>query len=481
MKDKIDRIITEAKSIEIEPQLPRRRQIFVNRNLHMGHVDWIGFDLDYTLACYNKTAIEETAYEITQGKLVDELGYPAEVRDLEYDPEFMIRGLVIDTEGGNVLKLDRYAYVKLAFHGKKQLSRSERKRAYSTQKIDYASAHALDTLFSIPEACLFAQIVDLADSKPLNYPPAYHEIHLNIRAMIDKAHRDDTLKRRIRSDLKRFFDVDPDLAPMLERMRSQGKKLFLLTNSYWDYTDRVLSHLLDSRLSNHKRWLELFDCIVVGSRKPDFHTSNAPFLEVDTKTGMLRNTDRDELELGRVYQGGNAELLENVLGAAGERVVYFGDHIYGDILRSKKSLGWRTGLVIEELENEIEILEANKGRWVEMDAVDEARRRLETARDSMRETGDESGEIDKKIETLQRYAGRLFRVAQSAFNPYWGELFRAGKEVSLFGHQVEGYACLYTSRVSNFLYYPLDKYFRCLRGATPHDPIADDGSASSKT
>ena len=32
-----------------------------------------------------------------------------------------------------------------------------------------------------------------------------------------------------------------------------------------------------------------------------------------------------------------------------------GDHIYGDILRSKKTLGWRTMLVVPELETELEI------------------------------------------------------------------------------------------------------------------------------
>ena len=32
-----------------------------------------------------------------------------------------------------------------------------------------------------------------------------------------------------------------------------------------------------------------------------------------------------------------------------------GDHIYGDILRSKKTLGWRTMLVVPELESELRI------------------------------------------------------------------------------------------------------------------------------
>ncbi len=35
------------------------------------------------------------------------------------------------------------------------------------------------------------------------------------------------------------------------------------------------------------------------------------------------------------------------------QVLYVGDHIYGDILRSKKSLGWRTMLVVPELEAEL--------------------------------------------------------------------------------------------------------------------------------
>ena len=38
------------------------------------------------------------------------------------------------------------------------------------------------------------------------------------------------------------------------------------------------------------------------------------------------------------------------------QVLYVGDHIYGDILRSKKTLGWRTMLVIPELETELSIL-----------------------------------------------------------------------------------------------------------------------------
>ena len=47
--------------------------------------------------------------------------------------------------------------------------------------------------------------------------------------------------------------------------------------------------------------------------------------------------------------------------SSGAQVLYVGDHIYGDILRSKKTLGWRTMLVVPELAHEMECLEVAAG------------------------------------------------------------------------------------------------------------------------
>ncbi len=50
------------------------------------------------------------------------------------------------------------------------------------------------------------------------------------------------------------------------RVRS-GKKVFLLTNSLWDYTNTVMNHIY----GNSKRedwtleWLDLFDVVIVGA------------------------------------------------------------------------------------------------------------------------------------------------------------------------------------------------------------------------
>ncbi len=44
---------------------------------------------------------------------------------------------------------------------------------------------------------------------------------------------------------------DPRLAPMLESMRASGRKVFLATNSLWDYTHVVMNFLICGAPSCH--------------------------------------------------------------------------------------------------------------------------------------------------------------------------------------------------------------------------------------
>lgn len=166
-----------------------------------------------------------------------------------------------------------------------------------------------------------------------------------------------------------------------------GKKLFLATNSLWDYTDVVMNFLVDGQSGKHQRnqnWLSCMDAVFTGCEKPGFFNSQKPLFQVDTETGCLMNTDNGApvIPLGEedlmgsrgwqrpsvpirlsgdgrpnVFQGGTYVDLHKVLGVkSGMEVLYVGDHIYGDILRSKKTLGWRTMLVVPELEEELSIL-----------------------------------------------------------------------------------------------------------------------------
>ncbi|HEY6106181.1 MAG TPA: 5'-nucleotidase domain-containing protein, partial [Anaeromyxobacteraceae bacterium] len=92
-------------------EVPRTRQVFVNRSLRMDKVEAVGFDMDYTLAIYQLTRMEKLAFELTAARMVERLGYPESILGLQYDPEFVIRGLVVDKRHGNLFKMDRHNHV----------------------------------------------------------------------------------------------------------------------------------------------------------------------------------------------------------------------------------------------------------------------------------------------------------------------------------------------------------------------------------
>lgn len=71
--------------------------------------------------------------------------------------------------------MDRHKYVKVAYHGFREMSKEDKVATYGSTLIrdafdepDYA---LIDTLFSLAEAFLFAQLVDFKDNHPGLVPP----------------------------------------------------------------------------------------------------------------------------------------------------------------------------------------------------------------------------------------------------------------------------------------------------------------------
>ena len=79
------------------------RRVFVCRDLKMARCDWIGFDMDYTLAIYNQEAMDRVSIEATVSRLIAR-GYPELIQQIPYPLDFPIRGLLIDKRLGNVLR-----------------------------------------------------------------------------------------------------------------------------------------------------------------------------------------------------------------------------------------------------------------------------------------------------------------------------------------------------------------------------------------
>jgi HAD superfamily 5'-nucleotidase-like hydrolase len=474
-----------------EHRIPRRHRVFVNRNLRLSNIRAIGFDLDHTLAHYDPIPVEELAFDLSKQKLVKSKNYPREILDLKYDPTFVIRGLVVDKKRGNLLKMDYFNFVSRGHHGLRELRSEERERAYRSSRIrlSHENYSSVDTLFHLPEVYLFLCVVGLlerAGEKRSDYTQAYDDV----REMIDEAHRDGSLKSVITANLDRYIRLDTEMRTVLEEFRRGGKKLFLLTNSDWAYADALLRHLLERGRGAPSHWSEIFDLVVVEAKKPSFFAANAPPEAVPEAVALPTAI--------RIVRGANGSYLEKTLGAGGDEILYFGDHTYGDILLSKKALGWRTAMLVPELDREIRVtqdhsrdfdrlsrlsaerhhLEIDKaalGRELrrltllqgETDGTDPARRaeiaaRLQSIPEEIKHIEQRSVEMDPEIEELRMKIDR-------AYNAYWGSIFREGNESSRFGHQLKDFACLYTSRVSNFLHYPMNYYFQSPIGYMPHD------------
>ena len=78
-------------------------------------------------------------------------------------------------------------------------------------------------------------------------------------------------------------------------------------------------------------------------------------------------------------------------------------------------------------------------------------------------------QLRRALRTSTGIADVLERDVELGFNPFWGLMFKEGNENSRFGSQVEQYACLYTSRASNFLYVSPMQYLRAQRDRMPHE------------
>ena len=482
-----------------QSETPIPRQMFVNRNLHMGKVELIGFDMDYTLAIYHLRRLEQLSYDLTVDRLVTTFGYPEEIRQVAYDHAFVLRGLFVDKVRGNLLKIDRFGYVGRAYHGRKLLPDEDIQRLYRNERIRMKSHEYawIDTLFALPEACLLAGIIDLYETK-LNLTLNFTKLYDDIREAIDTVHRDNSLKKIIRADIGRYIFKDEELGPALHKLRSGGKKLFVLTNSLWDYTSAVMSYLLDGVLPEYPSWKNYFDFIITGGSKPGFFSDQKPFLLVDPASEDNKVLgEATELERGKIYQGGNLADFERMTGYKGEAVLYVGDHIYGDILKSKKTSMWRTCMIVQEIEDELAYLEARRGEVERLQDVEQLQARIddeiaprkaklnqiERRIEKEHPTPELTAELEEEFKKVKADLDRLRRAMrecteiahtletdiEKGFNPFWGLHFKEGNENSRFGEQIEQYACLYTSRVSNFVFYSPLHYYRSQRELMPHE------------
>ncbi|APR77533.1 HAD superfamily (Subfamily IG) hydrolase, 5'-nucleotidase [Minicystis rosea] len=470
----------------VSQPIPRERSVFCNRTLNLRSIRAIGYDMDYTLIHYATGEWERRAYEHLRTRLAA-LGWP--VKDLDFDPSFAIRGLILDVEKGNIIKANRFGYVKRAFHGQTPLSYEEQRLIYGRTIVDLAEPRwvFLNTFFSLSEAHMYMQLVELLDRRLLPEVLGYADLYRRVKHALDLTHMEGALKAEIVADPERFIIVDPETPLALLDQRKAGKKLLLVSNSEWIYTRAVMAYAFDRFLPEGMTFRDVFDVIIVGARKPEFFTQRSPIFEVVSDDGLLRPAFG--LRDGGAFLGGNAAQVEEYLGFSGDEFLYVGDHIYGDVKVSKSMLRWRTGLIVRELEGEIAIEDATRqkderlaGLMRDKEQLEQTHCRVRLALQRVRDhygpepDASEADLVQKladlraQISTLDAEISPMAKAASELSNPRWGLLMRAGNDKSHLARQVERSADIYTSRVSNFLFCTPFAYFRPPRGTLPHDP-----------
>ncbi|KAJ6897773.1 5'-nucleotidase domain-containing protein 4-like isoform X1 [Populus alba x Populus x berolinensis] len=352
------------------------RGIFCSRTLNLRSISAIGYDMDYTLIHYNVKAWEGRAYDYCLGNLRS-MGFP--VDGLAFDPDLVIRGLVIDKEKGNLVKADRFGYVKRAMHGTRMLSTQDVSEMYGRELVDLRKENRwvfLNTLFSVSEAVAYMQMVVRYDEGAISVeicPPDYKGLYKACFAVgkaLFRAHVEGQLKSEIMSKPELFVEPDPELPLALLDQKEAGKKLLLITNSDYHYTDKMMKHSFNRSLPNDMGWRDLFDIVIISARKPEFFQMSRPLYEVVTGKGLMRPCFKackggscfvhvlvlslsQCILYGGLYSGGSAQMVENSLDIHGDEILYVGDHIYTDVSQSKVHQLWRTALICQELEEEV--------------------------------------------------------------------------------------------------------------------------------
>jgi HAD superfamily 5'-nucleotidase-like hydrolase len=453
------------------------QKVFVNRTLNLKQIKYIGLDMDHTLVRYNSHNFEQLAHKVVLQKLVAKKGYPKDILNLPFEFDKAIRGLVLDTKNGNLLKLNRYSGIRMSMHGTKPIDFKTQKKIYKSKYIDLGneSYYAVDTIFSISPALLFAQLVDLKDDKHKDVLPEYIQIANDILICLDEAHRDGSIKDDVRKNIDKFIYKSPETVQNLEKFKRHGKKIFIITNSDFDYSKFILDSCITPFLKDHKHWTELFEFVITLAHKPKFFYEKNEFINVDLEKGVLESI-ATEIKPG-VYQGGCASIFTDALDLSGDDILYIGDHIYGDILRLKKDCNWRTGLIVDEIEQEIASLKKSKPIDDEINKLMYSKEPLErdllkiqtdhdegkvTSKDTAMKLQDDIGAIDKKISDL-------ISKHKTHFNPHWGEMMRIGSEESYFASQVERFACIYMAHLNDLVELSPRTYFRGFRRTMPHE------------
>ncbi|KAI9278070.1 HAD-superfamily hydrolase [Sporodiniella umbellata] len=446
-------------------------KVFVNNELNLKDIEVYGFDYDYTLASYTDS-LSHSIYTFLCNILVDYFKYPKQIRDFKFDPTFAIRGLHYDFNNGWLMKIDNLANIQLnTVHVGRESIRNigeiidyHKGRHIAPQYLN-SNMFQLNDLFSIPQTTLLSDLVQHFRDHDMGFHPRYlsDDVKHAARILHTSAHGvGGTLHMEMMKDISKYLERSPKLVGYIEKLRKNGKKTFLLTNSSLPFISRGMSYLTSSN-----DWRELFDCVIVNARKPEFYRSSRPF-----RSAYESNWDFvKELVPGQVYQGGNVKDFETLTNWYIQKVLYFGDHVYSDLIEASFQHGWHTGAIIHELATEIEIRNRTSYRQ-KLSWLLTLERLLNEAQLLSKDFYTE--DLDTLLSEWRKERRHVRAELKTAFNQSFGSMFRTYQNPSFFASKIQKFADIYMSNITNLDDLSLDYVFYPSRSYLPHEKLVEE-------
>ncbi|KAI4825156.1 hypothetical protein KUCAC02_020854 [Chaenocephalus aceratus] len=442
--------------------------IFANNEMSLRDTEVYGFDYDYTLAFYSRN-LHTLIFNIARDILITNHRYPEGLRDYEYIPNFAVRGLHYDVQKGLLMKIDAFHYIQLGtvYRGLDPVPDEEVIAMYEGCHVPLEnmsdfygkSSHGQTMkqfmdIFSLPEMTLLSCVNDFFMRHNIDYEPVH--LYKDVKEAIRDVHVKGIMYRAVEADIGKYICYGEQSHAVLKKLAEHGKKMFLITNSPFDFVDRGMNFIVG------KDWRDLFDIVIVQADKPGFFNDRRkPFRRVTDKGALL--WDRiHKLEKGKIYKQGNLYEFLRLTGWGGSKVLYFGDHIYSDLADLTLKHGWRTGAIIPELRKEIKIM--NTEEYMHMMAWLQA---LTGLIEQMQVHRDPASQAVVEEWISEREDMRA--QTKDIFNPQFGSLFRTYHNPTYFSRRLSRFADIYMPSISCLLNYDFQHTFFPRRTPLQHE------------
>uniref|UniRef100_A0A8C2F6G7 5'-nucleotidase domain-containing protein 1 n=1 Tax=Cyprinus carpio TaxID=7962 RepID=A0A8C2F6G7_CYPCA len=277
------------------------------------------------------------------------------------------KGLVVDLEEGNLVKLAEDGTVLRATHGSKNLSTDDIIKHYgpkrewkhfnslNTSYTRSAKYYFYDNYFDLPGALLCARVVDMLNKRGAEITS---DVWKDIVAAIDHNYNTSAFRNTgiyfpsVKCCPGRYLQPCSDAVKRwLRSMKNSGKILLLITSSHSDYCRLVCEHILGMDFE------ELFDIIITNALKPGFFSLFPQQRAFRTLVNDVEDSEGlPSLEKPGWYSQGNwphlHKLLKTMTNKSEPKVVYFGDSMRSDMFPAYSFGKWETVMIVEEMEGE---------------------------------------------------------------------------------------------------------------------------------